>query len=113
MSEFLGNCCLILATLITLASSLDLSHTQEQFLTDSTTEATTTRPFEEFKNHQQLDDNVLPDISHLADKFRDKAKYGYLVGMLDVWKANLLADGRFKVSKGEFNIFNVFNLVCK
>lgn len=91
---------LILATLITIATSLDLSHATEKVQTDITA-ATTTRPLDEFKNLQQLDQNVLPDISHLADKFRDKAKYGYLVGMLDVWKTALLADGRYKVSKGE------------
>lgn len=86
------------ATLIALASCLDLSHS----IGEDTME-TTTRPFDEFKNLEHLDQKVLPDVSHLADKFRDKAKFGHLVGMLDIWKVALLADGRFKVSKGKIS----------
>lgn len=103
---------LVLTTLFALASSLDLSHsisTQKDH--SATDEPTTTRQFDEFKNIQQLDQNVLPDISHLADKFRDKAKYGYLVGMLDVWKATLLSDGRFKVSKGKSQFISYLRIL--
>lgn len=88
---------LLVATimLIAVATCLDLSHSSGD---DATTAA---RPLDVVKNLEHLDQHVLPDITHLADKFRDKAKYGHLVAMLDVWKATLLADERFQVSKSE------------
>lgn len=67
---------------------------------------TSTRPPHEYRNREQLDQPPplqLPDISHVADKFRDKAKYGHLVAMLDVWKPALLGGGTaagYRVTKG-------------
>lgn len=91
---------LIVAAVLMVANGLDLSHSGEQEKPASVA-ATTMRPIEEFKNHEQLCQMVLPDVSHLADKFREKTKYGFLVSMLDLWKTALLSDGRFQVSKGK------------
>lgn len=72
----------------------------------SSTPSSAETPTKQLRNHEYVQPASgsplpLPDVSHLADKFRDKAKYDQLVAMLDVWEPALSDNSdAYRVNKG-------------
>lgn len=95
----------IVVALLVIAGAGASNHNPDPTESSSSSTAETNLSTREFRNNEYLAaPQPLPDISHLAEKFRDKAKYGYLVAMLDVWKPTLLSSNAYRTTKGKIDV---------